>query len=50
MTAPPPEGTPGGGRYGEAYFRPDRAGEAERIDFGALAYDDLTMARLLALG
>ncbi|WP_343240320.1 class I SAM-dependent methyltransferase [Streptomyces sp. SID14515] len=51
MTAPPPEGTPGGGgRYGEAFFRPDRAGEGERIDFGALAYDDLTMARLLALG
>ncbi|MFD4511732.1 class I SAM-dependent methyltransferase [Streptomyces sp. NPDC058457] len=43
-------GTPGGGRYGEAVFRPEQAGEGERIDFGALAYDDITMARLRALG
>ena len=50
MTAPPPGDMPGGGRYGEAVFRPDQAGEAERIDFGALAYDDITMARLRALG
>lgn len=42
--------TPGGGRYGEAVFRPERAGEGERIDFGALAYDDVTMARLRTLG
>lgn len=41
---------PGGGRYGEAFFRPEQAGEGERIDFGALAYDDITMARLRALG
>ncbi|MFQ3559877.1 class I SAM-dependent methyltransferase [Streptomyces gramineus] len=41
---------PGGGRYGEAAFRPDRAGEGERIDVGALVYDDITMARLRALG
>ncbi|MEV7617768.1 class I SAM-dependent methyltransferase [Streptomyces sp. NPDC089799] len=43
-------GATGGGRYGEAVFPPGRAGEAERIDFGALAYDDITMARLRALG
>ncbi|MEU6663146.1 methyltransferase domain-containing protein [Streptomyces sp. NPDC046821] len=42
--------TPGGGRYGERVFPPGQAGEAERIDFGALAYDDTTMARLWALG
>ncbi|WP_062645754.1 class I SAM-dependent methyltransferase [Streptomyces maremycinicus] len=41
---------PGSGRYGEAVFRPGQAGEGERIDFGALAYDDITMARLRALG
>ncbi|MEV7420266.1 class I SAM-dependent methyltransferase [Streptomyces sp. NPDC089919] len=40
----------GGGRYGEAVFRPEQAGEGERIDFGALAYDGITMARLRALG
>ncbi|MFF4367040.1 class I SAM-dependent methyltransferase [Streptomyces sp. NPDC001594] len=39
-----------GGRYGEAVFRPEQAGEGARIDFGALAYDDITMARLRALG
>ncbi|MFI7285581.1 class I SAM-dependent methyltransferase [Streptomyces anulatus] len=50
MNAPPPGGAPGDGRYGEAFFRPDRAGEEERIDFGAVAYDDFTMARLRALG
>lgn len=43
-------GAPGGGRYGEAVFRPEQAGEDERIDFGALAYDDTTMVRLRALG
>lgn len=41
---------PGDGRYGEAFFRPEQAGEGERIDFGALAYDDLTMARLREIG
>ncbi|MEW1688332.1 class I SAM-dependent methyltransferase [Streptomyces sp. NPDC091265] len=41
---------PGDGRYGEAVFRPEQAGEGERIDFGALAYDDITMARLRAVG
>lgn len=40
----------GDGRYGEAFFRPEQAGEGERIDFGALAYDDLTMARLREIG
>ncbi|MEU8527729.1 MULTISPECIES: class I SAM-dependent methyltransferase [Streptomyces] len=47
MTAADPSA---GGRYGEAVFRPEQAGEGERIDFGALAYDDITMARLRALG
>ncbi|MFD0368155.1 class I SAM-dependent methyltransferase [Streptomyces sp. NPDC059071] len=52
MTAVPPEDATGGagGRYGETVFRPEQAGEGERIDFGALAYDDITMARLRALG
>ncbi|AWL84543.1 SAM-dependent methyltransferase [Streptomyces griseus] len=50
MNSSPPGDAPDEGRYGEAFFRPDRAGEAERIDFGALAYDDITMARLRALG
>ncbi|MGX5185403.1 class I SAM-dependent methyltransferase [Streptomyces avermitilis] len=50
MTAAPCGDAPGGGRYGEAVFRPEQAGEGERIDFGALAYDDITMARLRALG
>ncbi|MCX5052424.1 MULTISPECIES: trans-aconitate 2-methyltransferase [unclassified Streptomyces] len=40
----------GDGRYGEAVFPPQQAGEGERIDFGALAYDDITMARLRTLG
>ncbi|MDQ0964238.1 hypothetical protein QFZ66_008116 [Streptomyces sp. B4I13] len=30
-------GAPDGGRYGESVFRPEQAGEGERIDFGALA-------------
>ncbi|MFF2508165.1 class I SAM-dependent methyltransferase [Streptomyces sp. NPDC058067] len=55
MTGPvtgsaPDDGAPQGGRYGETVFPPGQAGEAERIDFGALAYDDITMARLRALG
>ncbi|WKV70177.1 class I SAM-dependent methyltransferase [Streptomyces sp. PCS3-D2] len=51
-TVPSPDGagSPGRGRYGEQVFRPDRQGEADRIDLGALAYDDTTMARLRALG
>ncbi|MFD3477496.1 class I SAM-dependent methyltransferase [Streptomyces sp. NPDC058695] len=50
MTATPHGDVPGGDRYGEAVFRPEQAGEAERIDFGALAYDDITVARLRELG
>ncbi|MFF2700327.1 class I SAM-dependent methyltransferase [Streptomyces cyaneofuscatus] len=38
------------GHYGETFFSPEAAGEGERIDFGALAYDDITLARLRALG
>ncbi|MGI5353709.1 class I SAM-dependent methyltransferase [Streptomyces sp. CA-252508] len=38
------------GRYGEAVFPPERAGEDERIDLGALAYDETTLARLERLG
>ena len=50
MTTAPRGDATGGGRYGEDVFRPEQAGEGERIDFGALAYDDITMARLRALG
>ncbi|WP_405870647.1 methyltransferase domain-containing protein [Streptomyces zaomyceticus] len=50
MTTAPRGDAPGDGRYGEAVFRPEREGEGERIDFGALAYDDITVARLRALG
>ncbi|MET9117012.1 methyltransferase domain-containing protein [Streptomyces longwoodensis] len=50
MTADDSAGASGAGRYGEAVFRPDQGGEGERIDFGALAYDDITVARLRALG
>ncbi|WEH42030.1 class I SAM-dependent methyltransferase [Streptomyces sp. AM 2-1-1] len=50
MNAVPGGGASEGGRYGEAFFRPEQAGEGERIDFGALAYDDITVARLRALG
>ncbi|WSQ06608.1 class I SAM-dependent methyltransferase [Streptomyces sp. NBC_01231] len=49
MTAGRRGNTSGGGGYGEGVFRPEQAGEGERIDFGALAYDDITMARLRAL-
>ncbi|MFD9338532.1 class I SAM-dependent methyltransferase [Streptomyces sp. NPDC060028] len=38
------------GQYGKAVFPPGRAGEGERIDLGALAYDDVTIARLRELG
>lgn len=44
------DGPEDGGRYGEDVFRPEQSGEGERIDFGALAYDEITMARLRALG
>jgi len=50
VTPAPRGNAPGGGRYGESVFRPERAGEGERIDYGALAYDDVTWARLRALG
>ncbi|MGW6540113.1 class I SAM-dependent methyltransferase [Streptomyces sp. NPDC055051] len=46
----PRAGDDADGRYGEAVFRPEQAGEGQRIDFGALAYDDVTLARLTALG
>ncbi|MFF8831164.1 class I SAM-dependent methyltransferase [Streptomyces sp. NPDC015131] len=46
-----PGTSPGGdGRYGESVFPPERPGEGERIDLGALAYDGITLARLTALG
>ncbi|MFG2526887.1 class I SAM-dependent methyltransferase [Streptomyces sp. NPDC048516] len=38
------------GRYGEGMFRPEETGEAGRIDLGALAYDEVSAARLTALG
>ncbi|MFF4744956.1 class I SAM-dependent methyltransferase [Streptomyces sp. NPDC047980] len=38
------------GRYGEDVFPPGRAGEDDRIDLGALAYDETTLARLTDLG
>ncbi|MGV9841779.1 class I SAM-dependent methyltransferase [Streptomyces fungicidicus] len=41
---------PGSGRYGEAVFRPGQPDEGGRVDLGALAYDDITLARLRALG
>ncbi|MEV7525133.1 methyltransferase domain-containing protein [Streptomyces sp. NPDC091371] len=44
-TGPPEEG-----RYGERVFRPGDRGEDDRIDLGALTYDDTTMARLRQLG
>lgn len=50
---PDPSSGPSGGdrgRYGERVFRPQDEGEADRIDLGALAYDDTTLARLRALG
>ncbi|MCX4806513.1 MULTISPECIES: class I SAM-dependent methyltransferase [unclassified Streptomyces] len=47
---PPRPEAEAGGRYGEAVFRPELAGEDDRIDLGALAYDDFTLARLRALG
>ncbi|MGW6708254.1 class I SAM-dependent methyltransferase [Streptomyces sp. NPDC054956] len=41
---------PSEGRYGERVFRPDAGGEGERIDLGALTYDETTMTRLRLLG
>lgn len=38
------------GHYGEAAFPPEQEGEDRRIDLGALAYDDVTLARLKQLG
>lgn len=38
------------GRYGERVFRPEQAGEDDRIDLGALTYDELSATRLLRLG
>ncbi|MER6076426.1 class I SAM-dependent methyltransferase [Streptomyces sp. NPDC001817] len=46
LGGPPPDG----GRYGTDLFAPDQTGEGERIDYGALAYDTATRARLTALG
>lgn len=45
---PPP--VPDGGHYGTDLFTPDRTGEGERIDYGALAYDAVSRSRLTALG
>ncbi|MET8126378.1 class I SAM-dependent methyltransferase [Streptomyces sp. NPDC005231] len=45
-----PPGLSTAGHYGEAVFRPEQPGERDRIDLGALAYDDITMARLRSLG
>ena len=38
------------GRYGTDLFTPERTGEGERVDYGALAYDGFSRARLTALG
>lgn len=47
-------GTPrpaeGAGRYGTDLFAPGESGEGERVDYGALAYDGFSRARLTALG
>ncbi|GHB59168.1 hypothetical protein GCM10010347_31390 [Streptomyces cirratus] len=45
-----PERSSASGQYGEAVFQPGRPGEDERIDLGALTYDDTTIARLRELG
>jgi SAM-dependent methyltransferase len=50
VSADPRGNAPGEGRYGESVFRPEQPGEGERIDYGALVYDDITWARLRALG
>ncbi|QKV96382.1 class I SAM-dependent methyltransferase [Streptomyces sp. NA02950] len=48
--APQPGPANTAGRYGEDVFRPERTGEGDRIDLGALAYDAITLARLRDLG
>ncbi|MFI9100802.1 class I SAM-dependent methyltransferase [Streptomyces fildesensis] len=45
-----PAGPPATGHYGRDLFPPERQGEAARIDYGAMAYDDVTFRRLEALG
>ncbi|MFF3246781.1 class I SAM-dependent methyltransferase [Streptomyces sp. NPDC002870] len=52
MSLPHQEDTqsPSRSGYGEAVFRPERSGEAERIDLGGLTYDATTLARLEELG
>ncbi|MEU9192612.1 class I SAM-dependent methyltransferase [Streptomyces hundungensis] len=45
-----PESAEDSGRYGTGLFTPDGEGEGERIDYGALAYDAVTRARLTSLG
>ncbi|MBR7838210.1 class I SAM-dependent methyltransferase [Actinospica durhamensis] len=45
-----PAPTPTHGGYGEDLFDPGHSGEDERIDYGALAYDEVSRARLRALG
>ncbi|TVL91099.1 class I SAM-dependent methyltransferase [Streptomyces sp. SAJ15] len=54
MTGPPSDGngddTHGPGEYGRDLFEPEDPREADRIDYGALAYDPVTRDRLLALG
>ena len=40
----------GAGSYGRDLFAPEESGEDTRIDYGALAYDATTRARLTALG
>ncbi|MFG2140878.1 class I SAM-dependent methyltransferase [Streptomyces sp. NPDC048650] len=46
----PPAFSAAAGHYGEDVFRPEQTGEDDRIDLGALTYDDVTMARLRYLG
>lgn len=46
----PGPGDRSAGRYGEAVFEPDVPGESERLDYGALTYDPVSRARLLAFG
>ncbi|WP_406001894.1 class I SAM-dependent methyltransferase [Streptomyces sp. NBC_00829] len=45
-----PPGLSTAARYGESVFRPEQSGEDDRIDLGAVTYDDTTMARLRDLG
>ncbi|WP_432038899.1 class I SAM-dependent methyltransferase [Streptomyces cucumeris] len=55
MCADPPPGArhPGPGvtgHYGQEVFPPERTGEDDRIDLGALTYDSVTLDRLRHLG